>query len=94
MQKYALRQDAFLICSPPGAFHCTQREVEYLCLTMETIESDIKQGREVLNSSVIYVDQRTVSAAIHGQILLIEGIEKLERNLLSILNNLLNNSPL
>ena len=46
MQKYALRQDDFLICSPPGAFHCnlalayaelTQREVEYLCLTKDTI---------------------------------------------------------
>ena len=103
MQKDALKQDAFLIGSPPGAFRrhlalayaeLTQREVEYLCLTRDTTESDIKQRREVLNSSVIYVDQCAVSAAIHGRILLIEGIEKAERNLLPILNNLLENREL
>ena len=83
MQKDELRQDAFLIGSPPGAFRrqlalayaeLTQREVEYLCLTRDTTESDIKQRREVLNSSVVYIDQCAVNAALNGRILLIEGI--------------------
>lgn len=100
MQKDQLRQDSFLIGSPPGAFRrslalsfaeLTQREVEYLCLTRDTTESDIKQRREVVSSSVIYANQCAVNAALNGRILIIEGIEKAERNLLPILNNLLEN---
>jgi MoxR-like ATPase len=99
MQKDQLRQDAFLI-GQPGAFRrhlalsfaeLTQREVEYLCLTRDTTESDIKQRREIQASSVVYANQCTVNAALNGRILIIEGIEKAERNLLPILNNLLEN---
>ena len=39
----------------------------------------------------VYVDQCAVRAALNGRILIIEGIEKAERNLLPILNNLLEN---
>ncbi|RNA15401.1 von Willebrand factor A domain-containing 8 [Brachionus plicatilis] len=100
MQKDSLKQDCYLIGSPPGAFRrhlafsyaeITKREIEYLCLTRDTTESDIKQRREVKNSSVLYENQCAVNAALNGRILIIEGIEKAERNLLPILNNLLEN---
>jgi hypothetical protein len=103
MQKDELKQDSFLIGSPPGAFRrnlamsyaeITQREVEYLVLTRDTTEADIKQRREINSGSVQYVNQCAVNAALHGRILIIEGIEKAERNLLPILNNLLENREL
>lgn len=40
--------------------------------------------------SLVY-DQSAVRAAINGHILILEGIEKAERNVLPILNNLLEN---
>ena len=40
------------------------------------------------------MNQCAVNAALHGRILIIEGIEKAERNLLPILNNLLENREL
>ena len=39
----------------------------------------------------MYEDLPAVTAALHGRILLIEGIEKCERNVLPVLNNLLEN---
>ena len=89
MQKDQLKQDAFLI-GAPGSFRrnlafsfaeMTQREVEYLCLTRDTTESDIKQRREITNSSVIYANQCAVNAALNGRILIIEGILNPPRNI-------------
>ena len=86
--------------SPPGplrrwiAFRfceLIQREVEYIALSRDTTESDIKQRRELVNGSIEFIDQSAVSAAIHGRILILDGIEKCERNVLPILNNLLEN---
>lgn len=57
-------------------------------------EADIKQRREINSGSVVYVNQCAVNAAINGRLLIIEGIEKAERNLLPILNNLLENREL
>ena len=66
IQKDDLKQDCFLIGSPPGAFRrnlamsfaeLTHREVEYLCLTRDTTEADIKQRKEINNASVIYANQ-------------------------------------
>jgi hypothetical protein len=39
----------------------------------------------------VYIDQAVVEAAIMGRILIIEGLEKAERNVLPVLNNLLEN---
>ena len=56
MQKDLNKQDVFLI-GPPGPLkrrlamlYCElrQREVEYLCLSRDTTESDLKQRREIL----------------------------------------------
>ncbi|KAI3633761.1 hypothetical protein MIR68_008093 [Amoeboaphelidium protococcarum] len=102
MQKYALGQDAFLI-GPPSrmkrqialAFaQLLRKEVEYLIITGETTESDLKLRREIVDASVVFVEQAPVKAALYGRILIIEGIERAERNILPILNNLLENREL
>jgi hypothetical protein len=89
-----------LTSSPPGPFrrwlalyYCelTQREVEYISLSRDTSEADIKQRREIRGKDVVYVDQCAVTAAIKGRVLILEGLEKCERNVLPILNNLLEN---
>jgi MoxR-like ATPase len=99
MKKVQLGQDIFLI-GPPGpvrrwlAFRFCQlikREIEYQSLTSDTTESDLKQRREIRDKTIHYVDQAAVRAALHGRILILDGIEKCERNVLPILNNLLEN---
>lgn len=69
----------------------TNREGEYISLSRDTTESDIKQRREIHSGNAFYIDQCAVRAATQGRILLLEGIEKAERNVLPILNNLLEN---
>lgn len=49
----------------------------------------MKQRREITNGSAEYVDQAPVRAALEGKILILDGIEKAERNVLPTLNNLL-----
>ncbi|KAI9138938.1 AAA domain-containing protein [Paraphysoderma sedebokerense] len=103
MQKDLLGQDIFLL-GPPGTLrrnialtylHLTNREVEYVSLHRDTSgESDFKQRREIRKTPidrVEWIDGPAVSAALHGRVLVIEGIEKAERNVLPVLNNLLEN---
>ncbi|KAF7726766.1 von Willebrand factor A domain-containing protein 8 [Apophysomyces ossiformis] len=94
-----LGQDIFLI-GPPGPLRralvmkyaeMTQREIEYVALSKDVTDADLKQRRELQNGTSYYVDQAAVRAAIHGRILVLDGIEKAERNVLPILNNLLEN---
>ena len=80
------RQLALAWCAKEG------REVEYVALTQDTTESDLKQRRElVAGGSAEYFDQGTLQAALHGRVLIVEGLEKCERNVLPVLNNLLEN---
>ncbi|XP_064465910.1 von Willebrand factor A domain-containing protein 8-like isoform X2 [Ornithodoros turicata] len=98
MQKDILGQDIFLI-GVPGPYRrrialqylLTQREVEYVSLTRDTTESDLKQRREISNGVSHYIDQAAVKAAVEGRVLVLEGVEKAERNVLPVLNNLLEN---
>jgi hypothetical protein len=99
MQKQSLHQDIYLV-SEPGPFsrhlaltYCqlTRQAVEYVMLSRDTIDSDLKQRREIINNSVKYINQQCVNAAIHGRILILDGIQKAERNVLPLLNNLLEN---
>ncbi|XP_041358414.1 von Willebrand factor A domain-containing protein 8-like [Gigantopelta aegis] len=99
MQKDLLGQDVFLI-GPPGPLRrevammyleLTQREAEYVSLSRDTTESDLKQRREIQAGTAYYIDQCAVRAALEGRILVLEGIEKTERNVLPVLNNLLEN---
>lgn len=99
LQKDLLGQDIFLIGRPGPLrrsivmqfLELTQRELEYVALSRDTTESDLKQRREIQNGTAVYFDQSAVRAAIHGRVLVIEGIEKAERNVLPVLNNLLEN---
>ncbi|CAG8455940.1 70_t:CDS:10, partial [Scutellospora calospora] len=86
MQKEKLGQDIFLI-GPPGPLRrslvlrfaqLTKREIEYVALSKDCTDSDLKQRREISGGTAYYVDQAY-------------GIEKAERNVLPILNNLLEN---
>ncbi|XP_064349192.1 von Willebrand factor A domain-containing protein 8 isoform X3 [Camelus dromedarius] len=99
MQKDLLGQDVFLI-GPPGPLRrsiamqyleLTKREVEYIALTRDTTETDLKQRREICAGTAFYIDQCAVRAATEGRILVLEGLEKAERNVLPVLNNLLEN---
>ena len=100
MQKDLNGQDMYLI-GPPGPLrrrlamlYCElrQREVEYLCLSRDTTESDLKQRREIVaGGSTSYTDQAPVRAAINGRMLILDGLERAERNVLPTLNNLLEN---
>ena len=50
--------------------HRMSREVEYVALTQDTTESDLKQRREIVEGgSALYFDQAPVRAAIEGRVL-------------------------
>jgi len=81
LRKESLGQDMLLI-GPPGSLrrelalqfcHLIQRPVEYVAITRDTTESDLKQRREILGNNSIFVDQAAVRAAIHGRVLLLDG---------------------
>jgi MoxR-like ATPase len=69
----------------------TQQEVEFVQLTRDTTESDLKQRREINSGDVLFVDQAPVRAAKEGRCLILDGVEKIERNVLPTINNLLEN---
>lgn len=72
-----------------------EREVEYLALSRDTSDADLKQRKEVTNGQQsVYVNQAPVRAALHGRLLILDGLEKAERNVLPTLNNLLENREL
>ena len=107
MAKDSLGQDMLLIGPPgAGACYrrrlalsyaeLTRKHVEVLSLTSDLTESDLKQRRELIEAdtggtTVEFRDQAPVRAAKHGRLLLLDGIEKAERNVLPTLNNLLEN---
>ncbi|XP_049873594.1 von Willebrand factor A domain-containing protein 8 [Pectinophora gossypiella] len=99
MQKDLLGQDMFLLGRPGPSrrkvalqyLELTQRELEYVALSRDTTEADLKQRREIQSSTAKYFDQSAVRAAMEGRVLVLEGIEKAERNVLPVLNNLLEN---
>lgn len=99
LQKDILSQDIFLIGGPGtrrrklalAFLEFTDREVEFIALSRDTTEADLKQRREIKCGTAYYHDQSAVRAATNGRILIIEGVEKAERNVLPVLNNLLEN---
>lgn len=106
IQKDSLGQDIFLLGSHSPlrrwlAFRFCEvlgRECEFLALTPDTSEVDLKSRRELravdgLQGAleVVWFDQAVVRAALFGRVLVLEGLEKAERNVLPVLNNLLEN---
>ena len=67
------------------------REYEYVALSQDTAHEDLRQRRELRNNSSEFIDQAAVRAAIEGRVLVLEGVERVERNILPLLNNLLEN---
>lgn len=99
MKKDKLGQDALFV-GPPGPsrrrlilayLELTRKPYQYLQLTRDTTDADIKQRREIQNKTALFINQAAVNAAIHGHTLVLDGLEKAERNVLPILNNLLEN---
>ena len=96
-----LKQDFLLLGTPELAKErrylimlyaaLTGREIEYVSLTKDTSEADLKQRKEITNGRAIYINQAPVQAAKHGRLLILDGLEKAERNVLPTLNNLLEN---
>ncbi|KAJ3534193.1 hypothetical protein NM688_g7173 [Phlebia brevispora] len=67
-------------------------EYEFIALHRDVGETELKQARELRRGGNLeYVDSATVRAVKHGRILIIEGIEKAERGIMPVLNNLLEN---
>ena len=55
----------------------THREMEYVCLTRDSTEGDLKQRREIAEGGTsLFVDQAVVRAAIQGRLLVIDCIEQ------------------
>ncbi|CAK0844639.1 unnamed protein product [Prorocentrum cordatum] len=90
MQKASMRQDS-VEEEHTHRRRLFGREAEHVSITRDTNESDLKQRREIRDGRVEYADQPPVRAALHGRVLVLEGIEKAERNVLPLLNNLLEN---
>lgn len=65
-----------------------------MCIHRDTTDADLCQRRELVRGSAIYVDAAPVRAALHGRLLILEGLEHAERNVLPALNNLLENREL
>ncbi|PPR05936.1 hypothetical protein CVT24_006658 [Panaeolus cyanescens] len=100
LQKYLLGQDIFLV-SQPGPYarrlamtfaSVINSEYEYIALHRDVGETELKQGREIRKGgNLVYVDSPAVNAVKHGRLLILEGIEKAERGIMPVLNNLLEN---
>ncbi|TEB25531.1 hypothetical protein FA13DRAFT_1738248 [Coprinellus micaceus] len=100
LQKYLLGQDIFLV-SQPGPYarrlaltfaSLINSEYEYIALHRDVGETELKQGREIREGgNLAYVDSPAVNAVKHGRLLILEGIEKAERGIMPVLNNLLEN---
>ena len=99
LEKDSIGQDMLLI-GPPGPlrrlialYFCelTQREAEVVVLSRDTTEADLKQRREIVGSKSEYSNQPVVRAALEGRVLILEGLERAERNIMPLINNLLEN---
>ncbi|KAI0672393.1 AAA domain-containing protein [Trametes maxima] len=107
LQKYLLGQDVFLLSQPgPYArrlaltfyigrlifVRLINSEFELVALHRDVGETELKQGREIrLGGNLVYVDSAAVRAVKHGRVLILEGVEKAERGIMPVLNNLLEN---
>ena len=99
-KKWQLGQDVFF-SSPPGPYArrlfqtfaaLIQVPVEYVAMHRDIGEAELIQSRNLdAGGSLRYYDGPVVRAMKHGHILLIEGIERAERGVMPILNNILEN---
>ncbi|GAA5845377.1 hypothetical protein JCM3766R1_006337 [Sporobolomyces carnicolor] len=100
MKKWELGQDVFFVSSP-GPFarrlaltflSLINTAFEYVSLHRDIGEGELKQTREIVQGgNLVFADSPVVRAAKEGKTLVLEGIERCERGILPILNNLLEN---
>ena len=84
MMQIALGQDMLLLGDPGPRMRqialwlCAllRREVEYIGVTRDTAEADLKQRRELIDGTVRYADAPPLRAAVRGRVLILEGVEK------------------
>lgn len=104
-QKDALGQDTLLLCAPAerararrAAFafaELVNAEAFYVGVSPDTAEADLRQRRELTgNGNATWADAAPVRAALAGGVLILDGLERAERNVLPTLNNLLENREL
>lgn len=100
VKKTLLNQDIFLLSVPSpyprllALAYCrlVNRSFEYVTLHRDIGESELKQGREIREGGILeYVDSAVVRASKMGSILILDGIQRCERGVLPMLNNLLEN---
>ena len=60
--------------------------MSYVVLSPDTTESDLKQRREIRSRSAVFVDAPPLEAALEGRLLILDGLEKVERNVLLVPN--------
>lgn len=91
-------QDVFLLSSPgPYTRRLAQTFLSLLNTPYEIVtlhrdvgESELKQGREIRPGGKLeWTDSGAVRAAKEGKVLILDGIERVERGVLPLLNNLL-----
>lgn len=99
-KKWQLQQDVFL-SSPPGPY--TRRlcqtfaslievPIEYVALHRDIGEAELLQQRSLeAGGNLKYEDGPVVRAMKHGRILVLDGIERAERGVMPVLNNILEN---
>lgn len=103
-QRDALGQDALLVVSPgerSRARHvalafaeAANAEAYYVGVSADTTESELRQRRELSGRGSYFSDAPPVVAAVRGGVLVLDGLERAERNVLPTLNNLLENREL
>lgn len=99
-KKWLLQQDVFL-SSPPGPYArrlcqtfaaLIQVPVEYVVLHRDIGEAELLQSRSLeVGGNLRYEDGPVVRAMKYGRILVLDGIERAERGVMPILNNILEN---
>ncbi|KAK0566796.1 hypothetical protein OC844_000545 [Tilletia horrida] len=99
-KKWVLGQDTFLLSSPgpyPRRLALTfaallQLPYEIVTLHRDIGESELLQSRNLqAGGSLVYLDGPVTRAMKNGSLLILEGIERAERNVLPCLNNILEN---
>lgn len=99
-KKYGLGQDMFLLSQPgPYARRLTltfasllQMPFEYVSLHRDIGEAELLQARNLeTGGNLSYTDGPVVRAMKTGALLILEGVERAERNVLPLLNNILEN---
>ncbi len=97
-RKWILGQDSLLLSEQPDGFarllalgfaEMANREVEFVTLTPETREHDLKQARDFVGGATVWRDEAVVRAALAGRLLVLDGLHTVEANVLPLLNSLL-----